>query len=169
MGLRMGVKAAVVALVVLLLLPGVSQAITVDQRTLEGLKGVQVLVEDMKPEAERLGLTKAQIQTDVESRLRQGGVKVLTDQERLKTPGTPYLYVNVNTSIRPGSTVCAHSTSVSLNELVALARGFQAFGIIWSSGSVGSVETQKIGLLREVVGGHIDKFINDYQAANPMR
>lgn len=44
MGTKMKVKAAMVALVVLLQLPGVSHALTDEQRVLVGLIGVSVVV-----------------------------------------------------------------------------------------------------------------------------
>ena len=37
-------------------------------------------------EVERAGLTKQQLQTDVELRLRQAGIRVLTEQEQLIVP-----------------------------------------------------------------------------------
>ena len=46
--------------------------------TLRGLNGVQVVVEDMmKPDIERDGLTRQQLQTDVELRLRKAGISGL--------------------------------------------------------------------------------------------
>jgi len=165
----MGSKAVVVALVALLLLPGVSYALTNQQKALVGLKGVEVAVEGMNPQAERLGLTKAQIQTDVELRLRKAGVRVLTDEESLGTPGSPWLYVNVGTFIRSGSALCAYGVEVVLNEMVTLARGFKTVGGIWHTGNVGTVGTSNIREIRKDVGDQVDKFINDYLAANPKK
>jgi len=69
----------------------------VDQKdTLKGLQGVHVLVESLNPEVEKYDLTKQQLQTDVELRLRQNSIKVLSEEELLSTPGKSYLYVNVN-------------------------------------------------------------------------
>lgn len=164
-------KQWVVALLVvaLLLLPGLSYALTADQKVLVGLKGVYVLVESLDPQAERLGLTKGQIQTDVELRLRKAGVMVLTREEWKKTPGKPFLYVNISTKTRSGSELCAYSTHVKLEELVTLARGFQTAGTIWNTGEVGTVGINKISQIRDSVGDRVDSFINDYLAANPKR
>jgi len=78
MGLKMKVKAVVALAVALSLLPGVSHALTLKQKALVGLKGVGVDVAKISPEAERLGLTAAQVKTDVELRLRKARVRVLT-------------------------------------------------------------------------------------------
>jgi hypothetical protein len=166
MRIKMKVK-TVVILLVFLLLPGVSHALTVKQRALGGLKGMGVMVEDMRPEAERLGLTRNQIQTDVELRLRKAGVRVLTEKEKDETPGMPYLYVNVNTMFDSAS--CVFSITVELSEWVTLARGFKTSGRIWQSSSVGIVGINKLSQIRVSVGELVDKFINDYLAANPKK
>lgn len=156
---------AVVALLVLLLLPGISHALTLKQKPLVGLKGVQVLVESLEPEAERLGLTNNQIKTDVELLLRKAGIRVLTQEEMENTSGMPYLYVNVNTSI--GGGLIAYNISVELSEFVTLANGLQAFGVIWDTGRIGTVLTNNIRQIRDSIGDEVDNFINDYLAANP--
>jgi hypothetical protein len=168
-GKKMGRKrlGAALALVMLLVLQGVSHALTQEQKVLVGLKGVEVVIEQMQPEAESLGLTKEQLQTDVELRLRKAGIKVLTKREALFMPGMPWLYVNVNTLVRSGFPLLAYSVRVILNENVTLANGFQTVGTIWSSETTGNVGTQRISQIRESVGDLVDGFINDYLAANP--
>ncbi len=163
------VHAAAVALVVaFLLLPTVSRAAEDPyQGALRGLKGVHVIVPALKPQTERLGLSKDQILTDVELRLRKSGVRVLTEKESLETPGMPFLYVNVGTFFREDHPLVAYSIDVALVEWVTLARGFKTGGAIWEKGSVGSVGMKEIRGIRQYVGDMVDKFINDYLAANP--
>ena len=163
----MKVPAAPVVLVVLLLVPGVSHALTPKQEALVGLKGMEVIVEDTGPEAENLDLTKAKIQTDVEMRLRKAGVRVLTKNERFKTPGMPYLYVNVNARIKQGLPLVVFSVIVDLKEKVTLARGFETYGAIWDCSSSGAAGVGDIRAIRAFVGDRVDEFINDYLAANP--
>ena len=162
-------KAVVALLVTLLLLPGVSHALMLQQLALVGLKGVSVLVDDMNPEAERLGLTKAQIQTDVESRLRKAGIRVLTEKESAEMPGMHYLIVRVNTYIRSGSAFCSFSIRVLVRETVTIETGFSTVGTIWNTEGIGSVETDNIRKIRDSVDGMVDRFINDYLAANPKK
>jgi hypothetical protein len=160
--------AVVVALVVaLLLLPDVSPAFTHQEKALAGLRGVEVVVEKMDPEAERRGLTGNQIKTEVERWLRQAGVRVLTEKERLKMPGRPYLYVRIYTVISPRD--CTYSTHVSVNEMVRLASGLQAWGTIWSDDTVGAVVIERITTIREDLGTQVERFVNDYLAANPKQ
>lgn len=163
----LGSQAAVVALVVaFLLLPAVSIAGSeeVHKRGLRGLKGVYVAVE-MDPQAERLGLTEAQILTDVELRIRKAGVRVLTMKELAETPGLPYLSLRIGTYIDKG--LVAFSILVELVERVTLARGFVNPGAIWNAVGVGIIETKRIQKIRAEVGDYVDKFIKDYLEMNP--
>src|SRR6266702_8529819 len=92
--------------------------------SLVGVPGILVVVEDegIKEEARRDGLSKDQIQTDVEVELRQAGVAILSEEEWTSAPGSPYLYVRVQAA-RPGSLeLYAFSVSVDLNQLVTLRR-----------------------------------------------
>jgi hypothetical protein len=161
--------AAILAIAFLLITSVSLAGDELEQRALRGLNGVYVLVEVLNPEAERLGLTQDQIKTDVELRLRKAGVRVLTNEDRYKTPGMPYLYVNVNTSFKSGTGLCAHSVGVELKEMVMLARRFETVGSIWRTGSVGTVGIANIKELRGSVGDLVDEFINDYLAANPNK
>src|SRR5664280_2652986 len=143
MEIKLNVKAAMVALVVLLLLPGVSQALTDEQKALGGLKGLYVSVDDIQPEVERLGLTKDRIKTDVELRLRKAGVKVLTEKECTATTGCPLLYVNVNTNIVPTSAIFSYAISVGLKEAVMLNRDMGVSATIWERTVVGNIDKSK--------------------------
>ena len=50
------------------------------RKTLVGLSGVYVLVETIEDDVERDGLSRAQIQTDMELKLREAGIPVLTEE-----------------------------------------------------------------------------------------
>jgi hypothetical protein len=165
---KMGKKVlgAALALVMLLLLPGVSHALTGQQEALVGLEGVQVVVEGPGPEAERLGLSKNQIKTDVEQRLRKAGVRVLTNKE--PAPRTPHLYVKISASINKMG-IFAYSINVDLMEIVTLFTGEKAFATVWEKGEAGSVGLNYINQIQPRIDSLIDKFINDYLAANPKR
>ena len=85
------------ALMVALASPVLAGDSPFERATLAGLNGVHVLVEGMNPDVERDGLAKSTMQTDVELRLRQVGIRVLTGTEQLLAPGRPYLYLRVST------------------------------------------------------------------------
>jgi hypothetical protein len=161
----MGKKGWLALLVlVLLLLPNVSQAGKRQQEALRGLKSLIVLVEEINPEAERLGLSRTQLKTDVELRLRKAGIKVLTQEESINTPGQPFLYVNITTGIISG--FCTFGIEVDLNEMVIIARGVKVVGSIWDTSIIGRVGINNIKQIRNSLADEVDKFINDYLAAN---
>ncbi|MFQ5875317.1 MAG: hypothetical protein ACE5JL_16175 [Dehalococcoidia bacterium] len=143
-----------------------------ESRTLSGLFGVEVVVENIKPEAERDGLTRAALQTDVELRLRQAGIRVLTKTQGLRTPGRPWLYLNVSTLKRSDGSYAYHA-SLGLKEYVRLERAPSRVELAetWQTlGIIGTVGIQRLHtVVREAVRDMVDAFINAYLAANPKR
>ncbi len=143
--------------------------------TLRGLNGVHVMLENVRAEVERLGLTKQQMQTDVELRLRKAGIRVLSKKEYQRAPGTPQLYVNVNFSIHEASGFCAFSVNVELEQQVILIRSPEVriegkifpVASTWNTGCTGFVGISNIRTVRENVRDEVDIFINAYLAENP--
>src|SRR5258708_19984091 len=66
-----------------------------DRANLKGAGPTRVLVEALRPEAEATGLTREQIQSEVELRLRKAGIQVLDDNDDNSL--SPYLYINFST------------------------------------------------------------------------
>lgn len=137
------------------------------RETLRGLSGVGVVIEDLSSNATRAGLTTAQLQTDVELRLRKAGVRVLTASERKETPGGPFLAVIVTAREKLG--LYGYSVEVHFLQRVYLERNFtDALAITWAVDSTGTVGADRFRQgIRESVGDHIDKFLNAYLAVNP--
>ena len=141
------------------------------RKTLAGLTGIYVLVEHLSDEAQRDGLDTTQIRTDVELKLRQAGISVLTQQEWLATAAAPYLYVNVQVIKNPAH-VYAFSADVELRQRVTLVRNPSTLILAptWSAtGIIGTAGSQRLASVREDVRDLTDQFINAYLAANPKR
>ena len=90
------------------------------RRTLSGWKDVSVVM-DISDEAARHGLTEDQIRTDLELKLRQAGISVVTQQAALADPEAPYLYLYVHV-LRNELGVYAYSARLSVHQLVRLVR-----------------------------------------------
>ena len=58
--------------------------------SLKGLKGVEVLVEELNADLENLSLTMIQVQSKVEAKLRKAGVPVLSKEENERGKGTRF-------------------------------------------------------------------------------
>jgi len=139
------------------------------KNSLLGLKGVMVMVADLDPKIKSDGLTESSIQTDVESKLRIAGIKVLTRDENLKEPGNPYLYIKVN-SHTSGNRVHAFQISIKLNQTVFLGRNLKIKVVDCTTwfrvGSIGSIGALNVSSLRDDIKDLVDKFTNDYLSVN---
>ena len=140
------------------------------KEVLQGLEGVFVLVRDIRQEAEKYGLTKKALQTDTELQLRRYGIKVLTLEECVSTPGQPFLCINVILSLEEGVPLAGAAINVELRETVLLLREPKriCYSVsTWSKTGVWGVGLSRIKDLRESVKDLVNEFINDYLAANP--
>lgn len=152
--------------------PGPTVVRSSSRDVLSGLEGVHVLTWCQEG-AESQGLTTEAIQRDVELRLRRHGIKVLTEEELLRMPGTPYLFVTVDfvghATDRP---TVGYIVEVSLKEAVLLSRDFDTIvvdAITYHNYYFGTVGSMNIRQIRESVKDPIDTFINDYLAANQSK
>jgi hypothetical protein len=140
--------------------------------SLKGLKGVYVLVESLQAEAERSGLSQTSIQTDVELKLRQAGITVLTQAEMLEAPGGPHLYISVNTQSSQSGLLYAYSIRVALCQDVRLDRdpSIRIFSATtWFVASVGTAGRNRLRDIRDMVKDDVDTFINAYLSVNPKK
>src|SRR5580765_7342709 len=114
--------------------PIIGFAFTGDKReTLRGLGEVSVLVEYLPDDVEREGLSREQLTRDIEVRLRQAGLHVLTISEVANSPGAPYLYVAVYPITGPSVTLSIYAVALTLKQLVQLSRNpsTELFATTW--------------------------------------
>jgi predicted secreted protein len=142
----------------------------VQRSSLSGLTGVFVIVEEVSESLEKAGLTQLQLKNDVELRLRQAGIKILSEEESLKWPGHAALRVQVICVPSSDNSKFAISVQIKFCQDVYLARD-PKIGCIadtWSA-PVLTGFCDKSGLrnlVREYLSDCIDEFINDYLEAN---
>ena len=143
------------------------------EEALRGLETVGVTVAEVTEDARQDGLSQQRLRTVTELTLRSAGISVqsvdtLTNQF-LQNPRfrVAYLYVEVNT-LRVGDGHYAHCVVVRMIELVKLVddSGFTE-GTIWSTGTVGMTERDKLSVIVDYVRESVEQFANDYLAANP--
>ena len=124
---------------------------------------MNVLVEELDADSEAIGLTKRQLQTDVELRLRTAGVK-LDDSAR------PNLYLNVLVLHDPEQQDVAYNVSLAFQQWGTFDGGFRGSGTTWDESAVGRAgEARAARYIREHVGDKVDMFLNDYLKANPKQ
>ncbi len=143
-----------------------------NRATLRGLAGVRVLVEDLAPEIEKGGLTRDKLQGQIEQKLKDAKIKILTQEECLKTPGEPYLYIILNANaIRPKGDAYAYSIDIGLIQNVMLQRNptLKGYAITWSTGGIGSIEKEFLDRLRESVDDLVNIFVQAYLNENSKK
>jgi hypothetical protein len=130
--------------------------------SLKGIKAVAVVVEKMRADAERDGLTRNQLQTDVEQRLRQAGITV--DNQ---APGFLAIFVN---TLKVESGFYVYAIRVQFKQTVRIERNSKiaVLASTWEAPSVvGTVGTRALRDVRGSVRDRVDEFINAYLEQNP--
>jgi hypothetical protein len=133
-----------------------------EQASLQGLRAVQVVVENFAPDISRDGLDRERVKAAVERQLRQAQVTVEPQAENA-------LYVHLGTHKNEDG-VYSYALSLQLLQLVLLFRdpGLVTWGTTWSLDQVGSVSPAKVSDLESLIARGVNTFVEDYQIANPI-
>ena len=133
-----------------------------DKEKLRGLKEVGVFVELVKPPSESQGLNRNQLQGEVEAKLRQAGITVVTNTGVEALPNLPFIYLNL--TISKLESMYAYSADFFC---LTAGQGQQAAGnpAAWNVGSSGLAAD--LVQVREKVAELLNLFIKDYVAVNP--
>ncbi|OPY79851.1 MAG: hypothetical protein A4E65_01715 [Syntrophorhabdus sp. PtaU1.Bin153] len=140
------------------------------RRTLRGLPGVCVIVEDLQPGfkecARKSGLSSVQIEKKAIANIEKSGIKVLGREAWLKTPGRPLLYININTHDDRFRFV--YDIRIELRQIVAMEANPQikTLASTWSLDMAGTVGVQEPDIVGRNVAILVDRFISAYQSAN---
>ena len=138
-------------------------------KSLTGLKGVWVCVEDIDSDAKKDGLDADQTKVEVELRLRQAGITVFDKINSDGNNSMAYLYVNIN-AVKNGNGMYGYGLSLSVKEVVNLLRSTpcRTFARTWTTSCAGTVGSNDMATtLRQYVDDEVDRFANDYLAQNP--
>ena len=133
-----------------------------NRATLKGIGSVEMVVEVIDPVAERDGLVRTHLQTEVESRLRQAGIPVGPNI-------TGHLHVDVDTMKSNDGTSYGYNVEVAYVQQVLLARDPKTLYIVptWETGGVGVIATSRLREVRQDVINYVDQFIKAYLEQNP--
>ena len=132
--------------------------------TLKGIKAIRLTVAPVKPDISKDGFTTAQLQTDIEARLKEAGIPV-------DPQSGEWLFVAVTTA-KIDKGLYAYSIDLDLYQSVTLARtpSISASAPTWGVGSrVGALDTARLQEIRSEVVGFVDQFISAYREQNPKK
>ncbi len=137
------------------------------RKGLRGLKGVYVSMKNLSPDAIEFGITKDQIQTDVELRLRLAGIKVLTKEEMIKTLGEPCFYWEIIAKKTYLERFIFTIMIYLYQDVIVKQNLLEGQGITWLNLQVISAGKKDLHYVRNCVKDMVGEFVNDYLAANP--
>jgi hypothetical protein len=132
-----------------------------ERATLRQLGVVQVRVSETGADLTTGGYTREMLQSDVEARLRQAGIPVVTQND------APIFYVSVN-AVKGGLfSAYAYDVEVSVIQLVKLMRDPSIISPAptWSLSQIG--QAKKAREVREAVTPLVDRFVSLFRAMNP--
>ena len=133
------------------------------KKSLIGMHGIYVVVEDLGPELKGV-VTRSALRKRVEMQLRTAGIRLVKEFEAAKLPGEPYLYVNL-AALPLGPKRYACRIDLEVHQLVALVhRSVTGHASTWEQGVVttGGVKT-----IYDNIDELVFDFICDYLAMNP--
>ena len=138
-------------------------------RTLRGIQGVYLIVEDEKTGRFNVadGLTGDQLLQDTEEKLRAAKISVIkTQEEWLKTSGTPYLHININYSLTSDRRFVG-SIELVLEQEVVMVRdhSIKLQARTWGV-KIDEFEVDNLQKVRKELGKLLEQFIEDYRNAN---
>ncbi len=144
------------------------------RETLKGLHGVYVIVEEIQPNIQKYavkpGLTKEQLQNDVELRLKDMGIKILSRDEWIKTPGKPILYISVNTH-EAEKYWYAYDIKIELQQVVKMEANPQVniLAATWSLNITGITNIGALNTIKSDVEVLLGRFQQAYWAVNSKK
>ena len=136
----------------------------ITRQTIKGLRAVHVIVEGIQPNiqkyAQKAGVSKEQVKKDVESQLLRDGFKILDENEWLRTPGKPVLYVNINTH-ETEKYWYAYNIELKLKQVVSLEANpsIKTLASTWSLNITGMANIGSLGNMKNSVRELVDRFI----------
>jgi len=120
-------------------------------------------------DARELGVDPNRLQTEIETKLKGAGLRIVNQDEWLRLPGSPYLYLQTSVMKVDRRGVYAFTVNTSLMQDVRLKRDpsfLLGEAMTWSVGSHGHTDRQHPGYIQQAVGELIDQFLTAYFSVN---
>jgi len=129
--------------------------------SLRGLEKFDIVIEDLDQDARACGVTKSDLQREVELKLRLAGIPI--DDE-----STTGLYVRLSVMVRNNS-LCVYSLGVSVGQLaMLLGNGEIDIVVTWGERALGTVgQDLPGGWIKDSLRDMMDQFLIDYLEVNP--
>lgn len=145
-------------------LPVIAGDTALDRETLRGLTSIKIVVEQLTPDLESAGLTRDQLQSDIEKQVREAGISVDSN-------ATEFLGIEmISARLKYGLTnVLNVAFKIAVFQVVTLNRNKASKTVAetWSGLSVqASPPKMAARVSRETVAKLVDQFITAYREVN---
>lgn len=141
--------------------------------SLQGVRGVFVQAIIGNLNADEQWPREEEIRKQVQARLKQAGIPILTQEQRQRTPGRPVLTLHLEAAARNREHGNDFRFQMTVTEDARLERGPQHFvcsAAVWETpGYYVRVKPGQENLLRDNIAQMTDMFISEYQNANPKK
>ncbi|MDD5224399.1 MAG: hypothetical protein PHE84_10435 [bacterium] len=137
-------------------------------KALKGIKSMSIVVRNLSQAAKDLKLTKEKIMDKVDRKIRPAGIIIISETERKKMKDTPFLYVDVDTTLNHVTYVCNFFVQLRKDDPSERDPRKVARATIWESGIIGGGEKDvALEWVNETLDNLIDNFVDDYSSVNP--
>ena len=135
--------------------------------TLRALPGVEVLVETIPPELQRVGFTQASVRMDVERVLQTGVVMVFASQVANPSAAKAYLDVRLTVLVlRDGSYAVAVQMHVRQTVASLVTESKIVNAATWETGRLVSVTATDLPQVRDEIREMAAEFVVDWKGAH---
>ncbi len=133
------------------------------RKSLKGITGFYVAVEQLDKAVEKEGLTTNQIRADVELRLGTAGIKVFTKEQAAHASGKPLLRIDLAVGSKQG--LYPYALDIGARQMVRLERdpAITVYATTWSVGSAGIARLPNV---RDTLKDLLDEFLNAWLSVN---
>ena len=131
-----------------------------ERASLQGLRSLQVVIEDLTPEVVQDGLDRDVLKIEIEEQLIQAGITIEQQAEHA-------LYIRLNIT-SPIAGTYSYALNYEFLQLVLLFRAPEivTWGNTWSHNQIGMLPASEIEQVTAIIAQGITLFIDDYQASN---
>ena len=138
--------------------------------SLRDISEVQVIVEHVEKEYQRVGFDPERYKVVVELKLRQLGISVAGGDGNAGLIGAAILYVNIH-PMRASNSKYAVSISFFLIQAATVIQEGNAERVLattWDDGALAVLENHRISDLEDYLGRMVEAFANDYLKVNDV-
>lgn len=168
-GFQLRIGAVALAGVLWAAVAGAQTFVPSGRDTLRGLPGVEVIVEQLQPELEAVGLTTPSVRAVVVQRLAAARIPVYATQVANTSDAKPYVYVHLNAAGVPGAAGYAVAVQVQVRQtLQSLVTGFRIVdAVTWDAHTVVHATGAMLPAATAAVQQFVEQFVVDWAAVHP--